>query len=115
MRWLTLNPEPLQFRFRFSDEAAPPLDRLLYAEARVSSKDPVRLVKVVRGFSFLDVRFAKDFIISAKYTIRLSLTGLNFTNHFNALDVHANTGDPQFGTFFGDYHRHYRVDFDIIF
>ena len=54
MRWLTLNPEPLKFRFRFSDEAAPPLDRLLHAEARVSSKNPVRPVKVVRGFSFLE-------------------------------------------------------------
>ena len=54
MRWLTLNPEPLLFRFRFSDEAAPPLDRLLHAEARVSSKNPVRPVQVVRGCSFFE-------------------------------------------------------------
>ncbi len=63
----------------------------------------------------LDARFAKDFKISPKYTVRLSLTGLNFTNHFNALAVHANTSDPQYGIFFGDYHRRYRGDFDIIF
>jgi hypothetical protein len=29
--------------------------------------------------------------------------------------VHANTSDPQYGIFFGDYHRRYRGDFDIIF
>ena len=63
----------------------------------------------------LDARFAKDFKVSSKYTVRLSLTGLNFTNHFNALAVHANTSDPQYGIFFGDYHRRYRGDFDIIF
>jgi hypothetical protein len=63
----------------------------------------------------LDARFVKDFKVNPKYTVRLSLTGLNFTNHFNALAVHANTGDPQFGIFFGDYHRRYRGDFDIIF
>ncbi len=63
----------------------------------------------------LDARFSKDFKLSSKYSIRFSLTGLNFTNHFNALAVHANTGDPQFGTFFGDYHRRYRGDLDFLF
>jgi hypothetical protein len=63
----------------------------------------------------LDARFAKDFKVSPKYTVRLSLTGLNFTNHFNALAVHANTNDPLYGNFFGVYHRRYRGDFDIIF
>ena len=63
----------------------------------------------------LDARFAKDFKVSPKYTVRLSLTGLNFTNHFNALAVHANTSDPLYGNFFGVYHRRYRGDFDIIF
>jgi hypothetical protein len=63
----------------------------------------------------LDARFAKDFKVSPKYTIRLSLTARNLSNHFNALDVHANIADPQYGVFFGNYHRRYRGDFDIIF
>jgi hypothetical protein len=29
--------------------------------------------------------------------------------------VHANTADPQYGIFFGNYKRRYRFDFDIIF
>ena len=66
MRWLTLNPEPLKFRFRFSDEAAPPLDRLLHAEDRVSSKDPVRPLKVVRGFSFEQQHFPNVLLV---YTV----------------------------------------------
>jgi len=63
----------------------------------------------------LDARFAKDFKVSPKYSIRLSLTAKNLSNHFNALDVHANIADPQYGIFFGNYHRRYRGDFDIIF
>jgi len=40
---------------------------------------------------------------------------LNLSNHFNALAVFANTDGPEYGTFFGTYHRRYRGDFDIIF
>jgi hypothetical protein len=29
--------------------------------------------------------------------------------------VHANTADPQFGTFFGSYGRRFRLDFDVLF
>ena len=67
------------------------------------------------NFLSLDARIVKDFKVNPKYSIRLSLTGLNLSNHFNALAVHANTDDPQFGIFFGTYHRRYRGDFDIIF
>jgi len=42
-------------------------------------------------------------------SVIVALTGLNLTNHFNALDVHTNTADPQFGIFFG------RFDFELIF
>jgi hypothetical protein len=31
------------------------------------------------------------------------------------LDVHANTGDPQYGLFFGNYQRLFRGDFDVLF
>ena len=38
----------------------------------------------------------------------------NLTNHFNPLAIHNNIADPQYGTFFGNYRRRYRFDFDII-
>ena len=67
------------------------------------------------NFFSADVRVIRDFKVTPKYTVRLSLTGFNLTNHFNALDVHANSADPQFGTFFGNYHRRYRGDFEVVF
>ncbi len=51
----------------------------------------------------------------SKYKARISVTGLNLTNHFNSLDVHANIADPQFGILFGHYKRRYRADFDLLF
>ena len=66
-------------------------------------------------FFSADARVLKDFKVSPKYRLRLSLTGFNLTNHFNALAVHANVTDPQFGVFFGNYHRRYRGDFEILF
>ena len=65
-------------------------------------------------FSF-DTRTSKDFKVNDKYSLRFAVSGFNLTNHFNALDVHANTADPQFGTFFGNYKRRFRVDFDVIY
>jgi hypothetical protein len=62
-----------------------------------------------------DARASRDFKVSDKYSVRLSLTVTNFTNHFNALQIHNNTADPQYGIFFGTYDRRYRGDFDIIF
>jgi len=47
--------------------------------------------------------------------IRLSVTGNTLSNHFNALAIHANVADPLFGTFFGNYPRRFRADFDVIF
>jgi hypothetical protein len=63
----------------------------------------------------LDSRLMKDVKVNAKYTLRFSVSGFNLTNHFNALSVHANTADPQYGVFFGNYHLRYRADFDVIF
>ncbi|MGE0129235.1 MAG: carboxypeptidase regulatory-like domain-containing protein [Blastocatellales bacterium] len=65
-------------------------------------------------FSF-DARISKDFKVNDKYSLRFAVSGFNLTNHFNALDVHANTADPQFGAFFGNYRRRFRVDFDVIY
>ncbi len=61
-----------------------------------------------------DARLMRDFKVTPKYTVRLSVTGANLTNHFNGLAVHNNIADPQYGVFFGNNHRRYRFDFDII-
>ena len=67
------------------------------------------------NFFSADTRVMRDFKVSHKYALRLSVTGFNLTNHFNALAVHGNAADPQFGIFFGNYHRWYRGDFEVLF
>jgi hypothetical protein len=76
---------------------------------------PYRSTTRFPNFFSADTRVLKDFKVNPKYTVRLSVTGFNLTNHFNALAVHANVADPQFGVFFGNYHRRYRGDFEVIF
>jgi hypothetical protein len=66
-------------------------------------------------FFSADARIAKNIKINAKYTVRISLTTSNISNHFNALAVHDNIADPEYGTFFGNYHRRYRGDFEVLF
>jgi hypothetical protein len=63
----------------------------------------------------LDLRASKDFQVSKKYAVRISGSMLNLTNHFNALDVHSNIADPQYGRFFGNYQRHFLIDFDVLY
>jgi hypothetical protein len=79
--------------------------------AGVPYRDSTRFPHVLT----VDARIARDFKVSPKYTVRLSGTVTNLTNHFNPLAVHNNIADPQSGIFFGNYHRMYRGDFDIIF
>jgi len=67
------------------------------------------------SFYSFDTRFSKDIKLSDKYSVRFSVRGLNLTNHFNPLDVHANIADPQFGVFFGSLKRRFLLDFDVIF
>jgi hypothetical protein len=67
------------------------------------------------NFFSADARLQRDFRVSKNHMIRLSVTGYNLTDHFNALAVHDNVADPQYGVFFGNYHRRYRFDFDILF
>jgi Carboxypeptidase regulatory-like domain/TonB-dependent Receptor Plug Domain len=66
-------------------------------------------------FLSFDSRVSKDFQVSPKYAVRFSLSGINLTNHFNPLDVRRNNADPQFGQFFGNNQRRFRVDFDVLF
>jgi hypothetical protein len=63
----------------------------------------------------LDNRLVKDFLYHSKYTLRFSFSAFNISGHFNALGVHSNVADPQFGAFFGTYPRRYRGDFELIF
>jgi len=67
-----------------------------------------------RFFSF-DASLSKDVQITPKYAVQFTVRGLNLTNRFNPLAVHANTADPQFDTFFGNYKRRFRLDFDVLF
>ncbi len=66
------------------------------------------------NFFSMDARLLRDFKVK-QYNVRLSVTGYNLTNHFNALAIHSNVDDPQYGIFFGNYHRRYRFDFELLF
>jgi hypothetical protein len=66
-------------------------------------------------FFALDLSIARDFRVSPKYGVTITGRGFNLTDHFNALAVHNNTADPQFGKFFGTYSRRFRIDFDVNF
>jgi hypothetical protein len=67
------------------------------------------------NFFSADARFIKDVKLNAKYTVRVSVTASNMTNHFNALAVHDNIADPLQGVFFGNFPRRYRGDFEVVF
>jgi hypothetical protein len=62
-----------------------------------------------------DLRIGKDFNVGPKHAVRLSVTLRNLTNHTNPLQVHSNSDDPQYGSFFGNYGRHELLDFDFLF
>ena len=66
-------------------------------------------------FLALDVEVAKEFQVTKKYAIRLSLSSYNVTNHFNPSDVRSNIGAPRFGEFSASYRRYFTGGFDIIF
>lgn len=66
-------------------------------------------------FFSADARVSKDVRVREKYTLRFALSGFNLTNHFNALDVHANIADPSYGVFFGNNKRKFQGDFNILF
>lgn len=68
-----------------------------------------------RNFLSLDGRMSKDIKVNDKYSVRLSVSGFNVTNHFNPLQVHSNIEDPTYGVFFGNHKRRFRLDFDVIF
>lgn len=69
----------------------------------------------IPSFFSADARVSKDFKVSPKYTIRLSLSGFNLTDHFNPEAIHSNIADPAYGAFVGQHGRRYTADFDVLF
>ena len=67
------------------------------------------------NFFSLDAEISKDFQVTKKYAVRLSLKGFNLTDHFNPRNVRNNLSDPQFGNFINSYRRYFTGGFDIIF
>jgi hypothetical protein len=67
------------------------------------------------SFLSADARVWKDFQVSQKYSIRLSVSSFNLTNHFNPEAIHWNAADPAYGLFFGERHRRFTADFDVNF
>ena len=67
------------------------------------------------AFFSLDSRLSKDIKINPKYTVRLSLSDFNLTNHFNPEAVHNNIADGAYGLFFGQRGRRFTADFDVLF
>ncbi|GAC1692896.1 MAG: hypothetical protein NVS9B5_35280 [Terriglobales bacterium] len=77
--------------------------------------DPRYFQTRLPGYFSLATRMAKDFKVTEKYTLTVALSGSNVTEHFNALAVHANISDPQFGMAFGTPPRRARIDMDVTF
>jgi Carboxypeptidase regulatory-like domain len=67
------------------------------------------------SFISLDARVSRDFQVTPKYAVRLSVTGFNLMNHLNPEAVHNNSADPAYGYFFGHRGRRFTLDFDFIF
>ena len=67
------------------------------------------------NFLSVDARMWRDFKVNPKYLVRLSVSSFNLTNHFNPEAIHPNTADSASGIFFGERHRRFTVDFDVIF
>jgi hypothetical protein len=79
-----------------------------YLSARVGSQP-----RLPRYFSF-DCLVSKDFQITKKHAVRISIPMTNLTNHFNPLEAHTNISDPHYGDVFGNYPRRFLLDFDFL-
>ncbi len=67
------------------------------------------------NFLSLDARVSKDFKVNNKYSIRLSVSTNNVTNHFNPDSVYSNTDAYLYGQFLGQHKRRFMADFDFLF
>ncbi len=93
----------IEFRSGFSYRARDVFQNFLAADNRFPD------------YLSVNARLGRRFQPTKKYGLIVSLAGANLTNHFNATTVHANTADPAFGSFFANYGRHIRLDFDVDF
>ena len=66
-------------------------------------------------FLSLDARISKDFKVNNKYSVRLSVSANNSTNHFNPDSVYADTDALLYGQFLGQHKRRFMADFDFLF
>lgn len=62
-------------------------------------------------FASLDMAISKDIKVRDKYNAQFTINLFNVTSHFNPRNVKANIADPEFGVFFANYRRFYRLDF----
>jgi hypothetical protein len=67
------------------------------------------------NFLSADARVWRDFRLNPKYSVRLSVSGFNLTNHFNPEALHLNVADAAYGLFFGQRGRRLTMDFDVLF
>ncbi len=67
------------------------------------------------NFFSIDAEISKDFQVTKKYAVRLSLKAFNISNHYNPRNIRNNLGDPQFGSFINSYNRYFTGGFDILF
>jgi hypothetical protein len=67
------------------------------------------------AFFAIDTEIAKEFQVTKKYGLRLSLQIFNITDHFNPRNVSANIADPNFRQFSSSYGRYFSGGFDILF
>jgi carboxypeptidase family protein len=67
------------------------------------------------NFFSVDSRFSKDIKVNPKYTVRLSVSGFNLSDHFNPEALHTNIADPAYGFLFGQRGRRFTADFDVLF
>jgi hypothetical protein len=114
-RFLAWGQVPLPMGFRVAPilELRDGFPYATYNAAEDYAGDPY-VHRYPRFFS-LDSRFSKDIKVSPKYTVRLSVSGYNLSNHFNPEAFHDNTADPAYGLFFGHRGRRFTGDFDVLF
>jgi hypothetical protein len=86
-----------------------------FAGLRCNGDRHLRCNRAIPAIFTADFRIGEDFNVGSKHAVRISLTIRNLTNHTNPLQVHNNSGDPLYGTFFGGYGRHFIPDFDFLF
>ena len=75
----------------------------------------LRTARATRSSSRSIRALSKDIKVNPKYTVRLSLSDFNLTNHFNPEAVHNNIADGAYGLFFGQRGRRFTADFDVLF